>query len=62
MKELPATLILRPLNFNTLSVYTFEYASSEQLNHAATTSLIITVLGFIPLLVIFLLLKKMDYK
>jgi len=34
MKELPATLILRPFNFNTLAVKSFELASDEQLAEA----------------------------
>ncbi len=52
LKELPITLILRPLNFNTLSIYTFEYASSEQLILAAFPALLITIIGLIPLVVI----------
>ena len=52
LKELPVTLILRPLNFNTLSIYTFEYASSEQLVLAALPALLITIIGLIPLLFI----------
>ena len=49
LKELPATLILRPFNFNTLSILTFEYASSEQLNMAAVASLLIVIFVFIAL-------------
>ncbi len=52
LKELPITLILRPFNFNTLSVYTFEYASSEQLVEAALPALLITTIGLLPLIFI----------
>ncbi len=57
LKELPATLILRPFNFNTLSILTFEYASSEQLQMAAIPALIITILAIIPLTLVHLILK-----
>tara|TARA_A100001015_G_scaffold4714_1_gene5991 strand:- start:2731 stop:4401 length:1671 start_codon:yes stop_codon:yes gene_type:complete len=52
LKELPITLILRPFNFNTLAVYTFEYASSEQLVLASFPALLITIIGLIPLIFI----------
>ena len=52
LKELPITLILRPFNFNTLSVFTFEYASSEQLVLASLPALLITTIGLIPLVFI----------
>ena len=50
LKELPITLILRPFNFNTLSVFTFEYAASEQLVLASLPALLITFIGLIPLI------------
>ena len=52
LKELPLTLILRPFNFNTLSVATFEYASSEQLILASLPALLITLIGLLPLIFI----------
>ena len=52
LKELPLTLILRPFNFNTLSVTTFEYASSEQLILASLPALLITLIGLLPLIFI----------
>ncbi|MAH89284.1 MAG: hypothetical protein CMJ06_04500 [Pelagibacterales bacterium] len=52
LKELPITLILRPFNYNTLSVFTFEYASSEQLVLASLPALLITAIGLIPLVFI----------
>ena len=52
LKELPITLILRPFNYNTLSVLTFEFASSEQLSQAALPALLITIIGLLPLIFI----------
>lgn len=48
LKELPATLILRPFNFNTLAVRAFELASDERLYEAAPASLTIVLVGLIP--------------
>ncbi len=59
LKELPITLILRPFNYNTLSVLTYEYASSEQLAQAALPALLITIIGLFPLLFIY---KILNYK
>ena len=52
MKELPATLILRPFNFNTLAVRAFELASDERLPEAALASLTIVVVGLIPVILL----------
>ncbi len=57
LKELPATLILRPFNFNTLSILTFEYASSEQLKMAAIPSLFIMFFAIFPLVLIHFIFK-----
>lgn len=48
LKELPATLILRPFNFNTLAVRTFELASDERLMEAAIPALAIVLVGIVP--------------
>ena len=48
MKELPATLILRPFNFDTLAVQAFRLASDERLTGAAVPSLVIVAIGLIP--------------
>ncbi|RVT83500.1 iron ABC transporter permease [Rhodobacteraceae bacterium CCMM004] len=48
MKELPATLILRPFNFDTLAVQAFRLASDERLTGAAVPSLVIAGIGLIP--------------
>ena len=57
LKELPATLVLRPFNFNTLAVRAYELASDERLIDAALPSLTIVLTGLIPVI---LLSKSMD--
>ena len=52
LKELPATLILRPFNFNTLAVRTFELANEERLADAALPALAIVIVGIIPVIMI----------
>lgn len=52
LKELPATLILRPFNVNTLAVRTFELASDERLADASTAALAIVVAGIIPVIML----------
>ncbi len=48
MKELPATLMLRSFNFDTLAVAANNYAADERLGHAAAPSLAIVAAGIIP--------------
>jgi iron(III) transport system permease protein len=57
LKELPATLVLRPFNFNTLAVRTYELASDERLVEAALPAITIVLVGLIPIL---LLTKTLD--
>ncbi len=45
LKELPATLILRPFNFDTLAVTAHHYAIDERLNQAGPPSLLILALS-----------------
>jgi iron(III) transport system permease protein len=52
MKELPATLILRPFNFNTLAVRTFELAGDERLADSSTAALMIVAVGLVPVLLL----------
>lgn len=52
LKELPATLILRPFNFNTLAVRTYELANEELLAAAAVPALAIVMAGIIPVIII----------
>ena len=50
VKELPATLILRPFNFETLAVTTYLYAAEERMFQAAGASIAIILIGLIPLI------------
>ncbi len=50
MKELPATLILRPFNFETLATYVYQFASDEMLYQSALPSLIIVLAGIVPII------------
>ncbi len=52
LKELPATLILRPFNFDTLAVRAYELASDERLADAAPASLAIVAAGILPVVVL----------
>jgi iron(III) transport system permease protein len=52
MKELPATLILRPFNFDTLAVQAHRLASDERLEGAAVPSLVIMAVGLLPVILI----------
>jgi len=52
MKELPATLILRPFNFNTLAVRAFELASDERLADSSSAALMIVVVGLLPVILL----------
>lgn len=52
MKELPATLILRPFNFNTLAVRAYELASDERLADSSTAALAIVAAGIVPVLLL----------
>ena len=47
VKELPATLLLRPFNFNTLSTRVFELASLEKLGEAAPAALLVIAVGLV---------------
>lgn len=50
MKELPATLVMRPFNFDTLATQTYTLASDERLAEASTAALAIVAVGLIPLI------------
>lgn len=50
VKELPATLLLRPFNFNTLSTRVYELASLERIGEAAPAALIVTAVGLVAVL------------
>ena len=50
MKELPATLVIRPFNFDTLAIRVYQYASDERLVEAAAPALAIVLVGIIPVI------------
>ena len=52
LKELPATLVLRPFDFNTLAVRAYELASDERLADSSTAALAIVMVGIIPVILI----------
>ena len=52
MKELPATLVMRPFNFDTLAVQAYNLAADERLTEASTASLAIVVVGVLPLILL----------
>ncbi len=62
LKELPATLVLRPFNFNTLAVRAFELASDERLADAALPSLTIVIIGLIPVYMMVKLMVRRNVK
>jgi len=52
MKELPATLLLRPFNFETLATHVYSLASMEQLEQASLGALTIVLAGLVPVLLL----------
>jgi iron(III) transport system permease protein len=52
MKELPATMIMRPFNFDTLAVRTYQLAGDELLREAAGPGLTIVLAGIVPVIVL----------
>ncbi|MCW9032810.1 MAG: iron ABC transporter permease [Rhodospirillales bacterium] len=58
MKELPATMIMRPFNFTTLAVRTFELATDEQLAEASSAALAIVLVGIVPVILINLAIAR----
>ncbi|WP_229333501.1 iron ABC transporter permease [Glaciecola sp. MH2013] len=60
LKELPATLVLRPFNFNTLAVKAFELASDERLIEAALPSITIVLVGILPVILLTATLNKIE--
>ena len=52
MKELPATLILHPFNFETLAVQAYRLSADERLREAAVPSLALVAFGLIPVLLL----------
>ncbi|WP_088892488.1 ABC transporter permease [Leptolyngbya ohadii] len=52
MKELPATLIVRPFNFDTLAIEVYKLASDERLAEAAAPALAIVLVGIVPVVLL----------
>ncbi|MFW6346263.1 MAG: ABC transporter permease [Halomonas sp.] len=58
MKELPATIILRPFDFDTLAVRAHNLATDERLAEASTASLAIVAVGIIPVILLSLAMRR----
>ena len=58
LKELPATLVLRPLNFNTLAVRAYELASDERLADSSTAALAIILVGILPVILLSMAISR----
>ena len=52
MKELPATLILRPFNFETLATHVYHFASDEMIEQSAPGALFIVLTGLLPVIIL----------
>jgi iron(III) transport system permease protein len=52
MKELPATYIMRPFDYDTLAVRAYQYAADERLSQAALPSLAIVIFALVPVLLL----------
>jgi iron(III) transport system permease protein len=52
MKELPATLVLRPFNTDTLAVVAYQLARDERLGEAALPSLALVLVGLLPVVLL----------
>ncbi len=52
MKELPATLIVRPFNFDTLAIRVYNLASDERLAEASGAALAIVLVGLVPVILL----------
>ena len=50
MKELPAALLLRPIGFENLATYVFQFVSDEQLERGALAAIVIVLVGLVPLI------------
>ena len=58
MKELPATLLLRPFNFDTLATHVYQLASDELIEQSALAALLIVLTGLIPVILLSLTLDR----
>ncbi len=58
MKELPATLVLRPFNSDTLAVVAYQLARDERLGEAALPSLALVLVGLLPVILLSRTLRR----
>ncbi|RMF23969.1 MAG: iron ABC transporter permease [Cyanobacteria bacterium J083] len=58
MKELPATLVIRPFNFDTLAVKVYQYAADERLIEASAPALCIVLVGILPVILLSLEIRQ----
>ena len=58
MKELPATIIMRPFNFDTLAIRAYQLASDEQLAEASPAALGIVLVGIVPVILLSLAIAR----
>ncbi|MFY8178081.1 MAG: iron ABC transporter permease, partial [Limnohabitans sp.] len=58
MKELPATLVLRPFNTDTLAVMAYQLARDERLGEAALPSLALVLVGLLPVMLLSRTLRR----
>lgn len=58
MKELPATIVLRPFNTDTLAVVAYQLARDERLGEAALPSLALVAVGLLPVILLSRTLRK----
>ena len=59
VKELPATLVLRPFNYNTLAVHIYELAADERLVDIAPHTLSLALIGLLPIFIIVRTVKNL---
>jgi iron(III) transport system permease protein len=52
MKELPATIMMRPFDFDTLAIRAYQLASDEQLREASAAALGIVLVGIVPVILL----------
>ncbi len=58
MKELPATLVLRPFNTDTLAVMAYQLARDERLGEAALPSLALVLVSLLPVILLSRTLRR----
>jgi iron(III) transport system permease protein len=60
MKELPATLVLRPFDSDTLAVVAYQLARDERLGEAALPSLTLVLVGLLPVMLLSRTMRRSD--